>query len=181
MLGIPRGGVVVAAEVARVLDGELGMVLAAKVGAPWSRELAIGAVAPDGVPLLDHAMISRMRLDPSDIEGEVERAAAELERRRTAYGAGVPDVDGRVVVVVDDGVATGATLRAALGYVRRLGPERLVCAVPVGPPRTVDLLAYEADEIVCPLQPERFRAVGEWYDEFGQTTDDEVVALLAVG
>lgn len=168
----------VAAEVADVLDGELGMVLAAKVGAPWSRELAIGAVAPDGVPFLDETMIKRMRLDQSEVEEQVARAVAELERRRVEYGAQAPAVSGRVVVVVDDGVATGATLSAALSYVRRLGPDLLVCAVPVGPPVTLDRLAYEADELICPLQPERLRAVGEWYDDFGQTTDDEVRALL---
>lgn len=178
MLGIPRGGIVVAAEVAEVLDGELGMVLAAKVGAPWSRELAIGAVAPDGVPLLDDEMITRMRLDPAEVDDEVARSLAELERRRSVYGADAPPVEGRVVVVVDDGVATGATLLASLGYVRRLEPERLVCAVPVGPPLTIDRIAYEVDEVVCPMQPDRFRAVGEWYDDFGQTSDDEVVELL---
>jgi predicted phosphoribosyltransferase len=178
VLGIPRGGIVVAAEVAEVLEGDLGLVLAAKVGTPWSRELAIGAVAPDGVPMLDDAMIGRMRLDPAEVDDEVARSLAELERRRTAYGATEPEVAGRVVVVVDDGVATGATLQAALGYVRRLGPERLVCAVPVGPPVTIDHIAYQVDEVVCPLQPDHFRAVGEWYDDFGQTTDAEVLALL---
>jgi putative phosphoribosyl transferase len=178
VLGIPRGGVVVAAEVARVLDGELGMVLASKVGAPWSRELAIGAVAPDGVALLDDAMIGRMHLDPADVDDEVARSLAELERRREAYGAAAPAAADRVVIVVDDGVATGATLFAALGYVRRLGPDRLVCAVPVGPPATIDRIASEVDEIVCPLQPDRFRAVGEWYDDFGQTSDAEVLQLV---
>jgi putative phosphoribosyl transferase len=178
VLGIPRGGVVVAAEVAEVLDGDLGMVLAAKVGAPWSREFAIGAVAPDGVALLDDEMITRMQLDPAEVDDEVARSLAELERRRTVYGATEPAVAGRVVVVIDDGVATGATLLAVLGYIRRLDPDRLVCGVPVGPPVTIDRIAYEVDEVVCPMQPDRFRAVGEWYDDFGQTTDDEVVSLL---
>ncbi len=178
VLGVPRGGVVVAAEVARSLGGELGAVMAAKVGAPWSRELAIGAVAADGTSLLDTAMIDRMGLDAVEVAAQVEEATTELRRRLGVFGIGDPDVAGRTVIVVDDGVATGATLRAVLGHVRRLGPGRLVCAVPVGPPATIDLLAFEADEVVCPLQPDRLRSVGEWYDVFTQTDDAEVIALL---
>lgn len=180
VLGIPRGGVVVAAEVARSLGGELGSVLAAKVGSPWSHEYAIGAVAPDGVALLDEPTIAALRLDREDVDAEVSRAATELQRRRAEYGSPEPVVAGRVVIVVDDGVATGATLRAVLGYVRRLGPSRLVCAVPVGPPATMDRIAAAVDELVCPLQPDRFRAVGEWYENFGQTSDDEVRDLLGI-
>lgn len=181
VLGIPRGGVVTAAEVADVLDGEIGFVLATKVGAPWGRELAIGAVAPDDVALLDEPMIKRMNLDPAEVDVEVARSLGELHRRQDVFGSEMPQAADRVVVVADDGVATGATLRAALGYVRRLGPRRLVCAVPVGPPATIDLLAHEADEVVCPLQPDRFRAVGEWYDSFLQTSDAEVLELLSGG
>lgn len=180
VLGIPRGGVVVAAEVARSLGGELGSVLAAKVGSPWSHEYAIGAVAPDGVPLLDEPTIAALRLDPQDVEAEVSRAASELRRRRAEYGASDLRVADRVVIVVDDGVATGATLSAVLGYVRRLGPSWLVCAVPVGPPATMERIADAVDELVCPLRPDRFRAVGEWYESFGQTSDDEVRDLLGI-
>lgn len=178
VLGIPRGGVAIAAEVADLLEGEIGFVLATKVGAPWSRELAIGAVAPDGVALLDEPIIKSMGLDQTDVDVEVERSLVELRRRQAVFGGDAPQVAGRVVIVADDGVATGATLRAALAYVRRLGPDRLVCAVPVGPPATIDQLAYEVDEIVCPMQPDRLRAVGEWYDAFPQCSDAEVLELL---
>ena len=178
VLGVPRGGIAIAAEVADVLDGEVGFVLATKVGAPWSSELAIGAVAPDGVALLDDSMIKRMNLDPADVDAEVARSLEELHRRQDVFGSELLQVTDRVVVVADDGVATGATLRAVLGYVRRLGPRRLVCAIPVGPPVTIDLLAYEVDEVVCPMQPDRFRAVGEWYDSFPQCSDAEVLELL---
>jgi len=178
VLGIPRGGVPVAAEIAEALDGELGCVLAAKVGAPWSSELAIGAVAHDGVPLLDDDMVRRLGLSDEEVAAEVARAVEEMGRRRSVFGADELEVSGRSVVVVDDGVATGATLRAALGYVRRRDPLRLTCAVPVGPPATIDLLALEVDEVVCPLQPARLRSVGEWYEVFGQTADAEVLDLL---
>lgn len=179
MLGIPRGGVVVAAEVADVLDGDLGAVLANKVGAPWSGELAIGAVAPDGEALLDDEMVRRMGLESDEVEAEVARSLGELRRRQGVFGVDTPALADRTVILVDDGVATGATLRAAVAYARRQGPKRLVCAVPVGPPATIDILALETDEVVCPLQPDRFHAVGEWYDSFDQTSDAEVVRLLS--
>lgn len=178
MLGVPRGGVVVAAEVAVALEGELSVVVARKIGAPLSPELAIGAVAADGGRVVDELLASRLGVTESDLDVLAERAAARVRRTLAVLGEH-PEVSGRRVVVVDDGVATGATLRAALGYVRRLGPEWLVCAVPVGPPSTVDLIAAEVDEVVCPLQPEHFRAVGEWYRDFTQTSDEEVGALLA--
>jgi putative phosphoribosyl transferase len=179
VLGIPRGGVVVAAVVARELDGDLDVAVARKLGAPWSPELAIGAVAPDGVPLVNEDMVRRLGVTPEELENEVARQVAELRRRQEVYRGDRPlDVPGRTVIVVDDGVATGATLRAVLAYVRRLDPGFLSCAVPVGPPPTIDLIASEVDEVVCPLQPERFRAVGEWYGDFGQTGDDEVLELL---
>jgi len=177
VLGIPRGGVVVAAEVARALGGHVGAVVAAKVRAPGNDELAIGAVASRGVALVDEMMAHRLGIDHDAIEAAVRRAAAEVARREDVFGGPV-EVEGRTVIVVDDGVATGATLRAALAAVRRGEPERLVCAVPVGPPATIDLLAHEVDEIVCPLQPDRLWAVGEWYRDFTQVDDAEVLALL---
>jgi len=182
VLGIPRGGVVVAAEVAAGIDGTLDVVVARKIGSPWSPELAIGAVAPDGVPLVNEEMTRRLGVTARELDAEVARQVAELRRRQAAYRGERPlEMAGRTVIVVDDGVATGATLRAVLAFVRRQEPSLLSCAVPVGPPSTIDLIASEVDEMVCPTQPMRFRAVGEWYDDFSQTTDDEVLALLGGG
>ena len=145
-----------------------------------SAELAIGAVAPGGITLIDHDMVERLGVTSAELDDVVRRSEAELDQRSHRYGVDLPpDVRDRVAIVVDDGVATGATLRAVLAYVRSLEPRLLVCAVPVGPPATIDLLASEADEVVSPAQPDRFRSVGEWYRDFSQTTDEEVMALLA--
>lgn len=179
VLGIPRGGLPVARPIAEALDGELGVVVAGKVGAPGNPEFAIGAVAPDGVTLIDEITVKRLGISRPRLEMAVERAMEKLRSRQEAYGANALQVEGRTVIVVDDGVATGATLQAALQYLRRLEPETLVCAIPVGPPSTVARLAADVDEMVCPRQPEYFRAVGEWYQEFSQVSDGEVAALLS--
>lgn len=179
VLGIPRGGLPVARPIAEALDGELGVVVAGKVGAPGNPEFAIGAVAPDGVTLIDEITVKRLGISRPQLEMAVERAMEKLRSRQEAYGANDLQVEGRTVIVVDDGVATGATLQAALQYLRRLEPETLICAIPVGPPSTVARLAADVDEMVCPRQPEYFRAVGEWYQEFSQVSDGEVEALLS--
>jgi putative phosphoribosyl transferase len=177
VLGIPRGGVVVAAEVAAALDGDLGAVIAGKVRAPDNYELAIGAVAPDGVAQLDELLIHRLGCSADEVHHAVAEATDEVARRMKAYGPSAP-IEGRTVIVVDDGVATGATLRAALAFAARAHPSRLVGAVPVGPPSTIDLIAFEVDEVVCPLQPDRLWAVGEWYEDFGQVDDKTVLKVL---
>jgi predicted phosphoribosyltransferase len=179
VLGVPRGGLPVARPIAEALGGELGVVVAGKVGAPGNPEFAIGAVAPDGVTLIDEITVKRLGISAAQLTAAVEKAMAKLRQREEAFGATDLAVEGRTVIVVDDGVATGATLQAALRYLRRLRPSVLVCAIPVGPPSTVARLGAEVDEIVCPRQPERFMAVGEWYEEFAQVTDDEVEAILA--
>ncbi|NQV05486.1 phosphoribosyltransferase [bacterium] len=180
VLGVPRGGVVVAAEVADAFACALDVVVVRKIGAPLAPELAVGAVGADGIPLIDAGMVERLGIGEGELALAAQRAAAEVRRRLRHYrGSDTPlDVRGRAVIVVDDGVATGATLRAGLREIRALSPERLVCAVPVGPPMTVDLLLEDCDEVVCPVQPDRFRAVGEWYDDFTQVEDDEVMAIL---
>jgi putative phosphoribosyl transferase len=178
VLGIPRGGVVVADEIATALHGDLGVLTAVKVRAPRNPELAVGAVAVDGIALLDAELLVRLGIDAATGDRIVAEAVDEVRRRQQAFGP-VPAVAGRTVVVTDDGVATGATLRAALGQVARGGPQRLVCAIPVGPPDTIAALAAMVDELLCPLQPSWFGAVGAFYEDFTQVSDAEVNALLS--
>jgi putative phosphoribosyl transferase len=182
VLGLPRGGVVVAAPVARLLGAELDIVVVRKLGAPGHKELAIGAVADVGGPrvMVDGATAARVGADRAYIEREAAEQVAEIRRREGLYRAGRERVDlrGRCAIVVDDGIATGATVRAALRAVRAGGPSWLVLAAPVAAPESLERLRGECDETVCLLAPEHFRAVGEFYEDFAQTEDEEVVRLL---
>ncbi|TDA70656.1 MAG: phosphoribosyltransferase [Clostridia bacterium] len=180
ILAIPRGGVEVAAPVAQALEAELDLVVPRKIGAPFNPEMALGAVTQDGIPLLDQVLLIRLGLTPEDLAGAISREVAEAKRRLREYRGSrpQPQVTGRVVVVIDDGVATGFTTRAALTSVRRESPARLVLAVPVGPPNTLAELEREVDSLVCPLQPDPFYAVGQFYEDFGQTSDVRVIELL---
>jgi predicted phosphoribosyltransferase len=180
VLALPRGGVPVAYEVARALGAPLDVFLVRKLGVPGHEELAMGAIASGGVRVLNEGVVRMLR--PTDaaigrVEAEERR---ELERREREYRGGrpPPDVRGRAVVLVDDGLATGSTMRAAVAALRRLGPARVVVAVPVGASETCAEFAGEADEAVCAREPDPFYAVGTWYDDFSQTTDDEVRELL---
>jgi putative phosphoribosyl transferase len=180
VVGLAGGGVVVAAEVAAALEGSLDVVAAVAFGPPGDPDLSIGAATADGGMVIEEDLVSRLGLAPADLGPVIRGAAAEAKRRERALRGGkARDARGRTVVVVDDGVAGGIALRAALGLVRRAGPRLLACAVPVGLPATVDLIASEVDEVVCPLQPLRFRSVGEWYEDFPEVGDEEVAALLA--
>ncbi|MEV6118308.1 phosphoribosyltransferase [Streptomyces sp. NPDC052109] len=180
VLALPRGGVTVAREVARALEAPLDVLVARKIGAPYQEELGVGALAGDDPPLFDKRTLDFLGLNEADLDEVVERERAELHRREQRYRQGrpPPELRDRTVIVVDDGVATGATARAALRWLRRQSPERVVLAVPVCSPEAADLLRGEADETVCLQRPAGFLAVGEWYEEFEQLTDDDVLTAL---
>ncbi|SDF42392.1 phosphoribosyltransferase [Sporolituus thermophilus] len=181
LLAIPRGGVAVAAPIARRLHVPIQVLVTRKIGHPHNDEVAIGAVMPDGAAVLDNALIAAHGIDQAYIKHATERAHAEIERRLKTYTgtAAPPAVSGRTAVIVDDGIATGYTIRAAIRWLKSLGPVRLVIAVPVAPPDIVCELGELVDDFICPLQPEDFMAVGMYYEDFAQTTDAEVMALLA--
>ena len=179
VLGLPRGGVVLAHEVRAVTGGTLGVVVVRKLGAPHHPEYGIGALAEDDEPLWDEQAVASLGLTDRDRSRILERETAELLRRRDLYRGGpLPSLAGREVVVVDDGLATGGTARAALRRVRREGPSRVVLAVPVGAPDTVRALAAEADEVLCLAEPRDLGSVGAYYDDFAPTSDHEVLTLL---
>ena len=180
VLGIPRGGVPVAAVVARHLGGELDVIVARKLGAPMHEELAIGAVTADGGRFLNHDVLAALDVSPEYLSRVTEEQMREARSRERRFRGTRPPValTGRTVILVDDGLATGATMRAAARAVRARGPARLVVAVPVGSPEACAALAGEGDELVCPSRPEPFYAIGVHYMDFAQVDDDEVIALL---
>ncbi|MFJ8109303.1 phosphoribosyltransferase [Streptomyces sp. NPDC096132] len=180
VLALPRGGVAVAQEVARALGAPLDVLVVRKIGAPFQPELGVGALVGDADPLLDEDTLSRLGLTRDDLAAVVKRERAELQRRERLYREGrpAPDLRGRTAIVVDDGLATGATARAALRSLHSAAPHRSVLAVPVGSPEAVSLLRSEADEVICLYQPAAFMAVGLWYDDFEQLTDADVLRAL---
>ncbi|MFO1058897.1 MAG: phosphoribosyltransferase family protein [Dongiaceae bacterium] len=182
VLALPRGGVPVAAEVARALGAPLDLVLVRKIGMPFQPELALGAIAEGDPPQLfiDETLRRTFAVSESYLERAIARERAEIERRRRLYGEGrrPAAIAGRTAIVVDDGIATGATTRVALEAVRGGRPARLVLAVPVAPRDSLEALAGAADEIVCLETPEPFGAIGQFYEDFDQLADDAVVALL---
>ena len=180
VLGIPRGGVPVAAVVADRIGGDLDVLVAQKLGAPGNPEYAIGAVAEDGTVIVDELVVERVGIDPQYVEAERRRQQTSVERKTTVLRGGRAPLSlaGRECVVVDDGVATGATLEVSLRLVVRSGAARVVAAVPVGPAETILRLRGIVDAAICPLQPSPFFAVGSWYDDFSQVKEETVVEVL---
>ncbi len=183
VVGIPRGGVVVGHEIAQALNVPLDVYITRKIGAPHNPELAIGAVASDGTLILDHQLAERLGVSQDYIDAESERQKREIERRIAEYRGAVPapELKGKVVIVADDGVATGATTLATVRAIRAQEPSQLVLAVPVGPRDTIESLKREVDQLYVLHAPEIFWAVGAFYNVFDQTSDEEVKALLQRG
>jgi len=180
VLALPRGGVPVAYEIARELDAPLDVFLVRKIGAPGQRELGIGAVAQGGVRILNESAISMLEVPESEIARITAEETEELQRRLQRFRGDLPlpDLRGRAVILVDDGLATGVSAAAAIRALQRHQPARFILAVPVCAPETAEALRPEVSEIVCALTPQNFMAVGFWYRIFDQTTDEEVVDLL---
>jgi predicted phosphoribosyltransferase len=180
VLGLPRGGVPVAFEVARDLEVPLDICAVRKLGVPGREELAMGAIASGGAWVLNEGVIEGLSIPGRLIKEVAEREYRELKRREQVYRGDRPviDVRGRTVILVDDGIATGSTMKAAAAALRRLGPARLVVAVPTASTSAGAQIAREVDEFVCVIEPDPFYAVGVWYDDFAQTTDDQVRDLL---
>jgi predicted phosphoribosyltransferase len=180
VLGLPRGGVPVAFEVANALGAPLDVFVVRKLGVPGHRELAMGAIASGGVRVLNSDVVNAVGVAPMVIDAVAAQESREIERQEREYRASAlsRDFSGKTVIVIDDGLATGSTMRAAVRALRQFGPARIVVAVPVGAEITCRELENEADEVVCPDTPDPFRAVSLWYEDFGQTSDHEVRHLL---
>lgn len=180
VLAIPRGGVVIAYEAAKVLDAPLDLIIPRKIGAPGNPELAIGAVTEDGTTILNQHIVDELGIPKEYIEMEKKNQIQEIRRRVNAYRGGAPSqsLEGKTVILIDDGVATGATMKAAIHSIRKQKPATIVVAIPVGPPDTIDELKGEVDRLVCPVIYEPFFAIGQFYEDFNQVSDEEVTQLM---
>jgi predicted phosphoribosyltransferase len=180
VLALPRGGVPVAFEVAKAIEAPLDVFLVRKLGVPGHEELAMGAIASGGARTLNRDIIGPLRIPKHVVEYVAQNELAEIERQQLAYRHGriEPQIEDRIVILVDDGLATGATMHAAVQALRERRPKRIVVAVPVGAVESCAELRHVADEVVCPMCPRQFVSVGSWYDDFGQTQDETVTTLL---
>ena len=181
VLALPRGGVPVGLEIARHLRAPLDVIIVRKLGVPWQQELAMGAIASGGFRTMNADMTAASQITEAMVNDVIQAEQRELEYREAAYRGGRPaaDLKGRTVILVDDGIATGATMRVAIQAVRHAGPARLIVATPVAAASTLDKLREEADEAISVLVPGDLHSIGEWYDDFSQLTDSEVRAMLA--
>ena len=180
VLALPRGGVVIGFEIAEALQAPLDILVARKLGAPGQPELGIGAIAPGGVIVLDELAVRYLGISQQELDRTIAAETQEMERRLHLYRGdrAALDVADKTAILVDDGLATGVTARAAIHSLRQLRPRRIVLAVPVCAPQTAEAIGPEVEDLICPLQPAQFRAVGLWYRNFEQVSDEEVVALL---
>lgn len=180
VLGLPRGGVPIAYEVAKALNAPLDICLVRKLGVPGHKELAMGAIASGGVRVLNYDVISWLGISSKVIDEVAARELRELQRRDRAYRGDrpQPEIGDRTVILIDDGIATGSTIRAAIAILKPQHPKQLVVAVPVAPPQVCDELSTEVDQVVCLITPKELYAIGLWYEDFSQTTDEEVHNLL---
>jgi predicted phosphoribosyltransferase len=180
VLAIPRGGVIVGYEIAKALNLPLDVIIPHKIGAPDNPELAIGAMTEDGTIILDNKLVAYIGVPDWYVQEESKRQKVEIERRLKLYRQNepYPKLKGRDVILVDDGIATGSTMKAALASVRNRGARTVTVAVPVGPPSTLEELKKQADRVVCIYTPEYFQAIGEFFADFGQTSDEEVIDIL---
>lgn len=180
VLGLPRGGVPVAFEIAKALGAPLDVCLVRKLGVPGHQELAMGAIVLGGIRVLNQQVLEWLHISEAELDAATAREQQELERRDRNYRCNRPllDLQGRIVILVDDGIATGSTLRAAIAVLKRQQPQQIIVAVPVGPPCVCRALQAEVDEVVCLLQPDSFSSISLWYEDFTQITDREVMNLL---
>ncbi len=180
VVAIPRGGVVVAYEVAKALNSSIDLIIPRKIGAPAQPELAIGAVTEDGTTILNQDILRYLEVSDDYVKEEARHQVEEIKRRMMKYlgDRPRPSLEAKVVILVDDGVATGATIRAAIASIRKRKPASIVLAIPVGSPDTIEELRREADEVICLMTPEPFFAIGQFYKSFEQTSDEEVIQIL---
>jgi putative phosphoribosyl transferase len=180
ILALPRGGVPLGFEIAQALHAPLDLMLVRKLGTPNFPELAMGAIASGDIKVLNTRVVEAYNISTAEIDAVEQKERAELQRRERAYRGQhpYPQMQGKIVILVDDGLATGSTMRAAIDALRIQQPQKIVVAVPVAPPETIQALSQHADEIVCPLQPSYFSSIGEWYHDFSQVNDEQVIALL---
>lgn len=180
VLGIPRGGVVVAKEVAKILKCELDIIIPRKLRSPFNPELAFGAISSDDSLVIDESLVSLLNISQEFIEQEKKTQLEEIKRRRKKYNMDklLPDMKRKTVILVDDGIATGATMKAGVISVKKKKPEKIIVAIPVASPQSVEELKEITDEVICLYAPAYFAAVGQFYTEFSQTSDDEVIEIL---